>query len=441
MSGMQVPAFLANRTAGLVAPRAAAGIQGAQPPRISIAANKFTLIDAAGNERPYTALLRNPDGTPVRDQMGNVFRQPSQELEIVIVDANEHVSKVFYAGAYSPGSNDAPTCWSDNGVGPSVSASTPQNSVCATCPHNAWGSAISNVSQKQTKACSDSKKIAAIVVDDESGIAYQLRIPPASLKNFKAMIQVVTSSSIGPRNADPSDVVCKVTFDGQGILVFTAVRFIGETEFARIEALAQDQQKLDQLVGRGDTPRPAISGSPVVAQIAAPQQQFVQPAAVVASPPVQSPAPTAFAPQNQGAGAFAQPVAQPMQAPQQPANFGQFQAAQPQHYPGNAIGAPQAPLAAQEPAKRTRAPRQPKAAAPAQAAPVAPQQPFQPAQQNPPAQAFVPPSANAPAFAQPAAQPPAASPQAAGQSFGIVQGAPEPDAALMASINAALGKG
>lgn len=405
MSGMQVPAFLANRTAGLVAPRAAAGIQGAQPPRISIAANKFTLIDAAGHERPYTKLLRNPDGTPVRDQMGNVFRQPSDELEIVIVDANEHVSKVFYAGAYSPGSNDAPTCWSDNGVGPSVSASTPQNSVCSTCPHNAWGSAISNVSQKQTKACSDSKKIAAIVVDDESGIAYQLRIPPASLKNFKAMIQVVTSSSIGPRNADPSDVVCKVTFDGQGILVFTAVRFIGETEFARIEALAQDQQKLDQLVGRGDTPRPAISGSPVVAQIAAPQQQFVQPA-------------PAMPPQ----------VAITQFAPPQPTNAG-FMAPQP---------APQyaAQAAAQEPVKRTRAPRQPKAAAPAQEAPVAPQQPFQPAPQ-----AFVPPSANAPAFTQPVAQPPAAPPQAAGQSFGIVQGAPEPDAALMASINAALGKG
>lgn len=424
MSGMQVPAFLANRTAGLVAPRAAAGIQGAQPPRISIAANKFTLIDAAGHERPYTKLLRNPDGTPVRDQMGNVFRQPSDELEIVIIDANEHVSKVFYAGAYSPGSNDAPTCWSDNGVGPSVSASTPQNSVCSTCPHNAWGSAISNVSQKQTKACSDSKKIAAIVVDDESGLAYQLRIPPASLKNFKAMIQVVTSSSLGPRNADPSDVVCKVTFDGQGILVFTAVRFIGETEFARIEALAQDQQKLDQLVGRGDTPRPAIAGTPVVAQIAAPQQQFVQPTSP--QPYVQQPAPTTQFAQAQPSAGF-------MTAGPTPHFAGQ---AQPTFAPQPAPPQYAAQAAAQEPVKRTRAPRQPKAAAPAQEAPVAPQQPFQPAPQ-----AFVPPSANAPAFTQPVAQPPAAPPQAAGQSFGIVQGAPEPDAALMASINAALGKG
>ena len=41
-------------------------------------------------------------------------------LDVIIVNANKHLSKVFYAGAYTGEEVKAPDCFSDNGIGPSA---------------------------------------------------------------------------------------------------------------------------------------------------------------------------------------------------------------------------------------------------------------------------------------------------------------------------------
>src|SRR5690606_33451576 len=137
---MQAPTFLANRAGRGLTANATAGIGGAQPPRISIAANQFTLIDGAGNKRPHVVTMIDP-----RTQQPAQFL--SSALDVVFVGLNMNVSKTFYDTEYDPNGEDAPpACFSDNGVGPSTMASKPQSLRCANCPNNQWGSDVSKTS-------------------------------------------------------------------------------------------------------------------------------------------------------------------------------------------------------------------------------------------------------------------------------------------------------
>ena len=76
----------------------------AAPPYVSIAGNRFTLIDAAGNEMPV----------PTFDPAIGVY------LDACIIDSGDHISRTFYATKYDPSAAifNPPDCWSDNGVGP-----------------------------------------------------------------------------------------------------------------------------------------------------------------------------------------------------------------------------------------------------------------------------------------------------------------------------------
>ena len=129
-------------------------------------------------------------------------------LNVIIVDANPHMSKVFYATKFSPGADaKAPDCFSDNGVGPSTQATNPQHSNCAVCPHNAWGSKVNELGNK-TKACSDYKKIAVVLADDPERNVFELRIPAASLQDFNKIM-----SSIVRNNLPIPAIVFELSFD------------------------------------------------------------------------------------------------------------------------------------------------------------------------------------------------------------------------------------
>ena len=120
----------------------------------------------------------------------------SLTLDVVIVDANDYVSKVFYASSYNPGDEiKAPDCFSDNGTGPSSQATSPQSSLCATCPKNAWGSKI-NPNGAKSKACSDYKKLAVVLADDVARNVFELRIPAASLKPYMELMVKLDNNGI-----------------------------------------------------------------------------------------------------------------------------------------------------------------------------------------------------------------------------------------------------
>jgi hypothetical protein len=226
-----LPAYLQNRKSQRVAEGAAEGIGGALPPHISIRGNEFTLVDAAGNKAEV----------------------PDKYLDVCFVDRSEVVCKLYYENEYEPGANDPPTCWSANGVAPSVEASQPQSATCATCQWNVRGSDVSKLSGKAIKACRDEKWTAVIAVKYPAMI-FQFRVTPGSFKAWKGY-----TDKFKGQQTDLSDVVTRIAFEKQknGVLTFEAVSYIDQPLYEARERAAVEK-KTDILVGRNDRPIQAV---------------------------------------------------------------------------------------------------------------------------------------------------------------------------------------
>src|SRR5262245_61518744 len=80
------------------------GLGGMLPPRVSIDGNVFTLVDPSGSSLRVPSLPEGP------------------ALDVVFIDANPKVSKIYWGKSYQPNSVTPPQCFSDNGVAPSISA-------------------------------------------------------------------------------------------------------------------------------------------------------------------------------------------------------------------------------------------------------------------------------------------------------------------------------
>ena len=115
-------------------------------------------------------------------------------IPLVIVKASPSVSKIFYAKKYEEGDDQAPDCFSEDGLTPDPSAPDIQHHECATCPMAQWGAAISEYSGKKVKRCNDSRRLVvvpaaartpdadpAVLENEVYGGPMLLRVPPASL--------------------------------------------------------------------------------------------------------------------------------------------------------------------------------------------------------------------------------------------------------------------
>lgn len=305
MTELQLPAHLVNRQSRGVAAALAQNLSSGSPPYISIKGSRFTLVDAAGNQKPINQLT----------------------LDVVVAGINPHVSKIYYENAYDPNAADAlpPTCFSDNGVGPSAQAQKPQSPTCAACPNNVWGSDTSRMTGKATKACNDVQKLAVMLPDDPQRIVFLLRVPPASLKHLGKYAREVGAFSAGGRTVDVSDLVTRLSFDPNavGILNFSPIGFI-DADMA--EALDKVGEQAKLVVNAMDKPhsgelpaptRPSTQQLPPPPAAPAVQPTFTAPAApaqVVNEPPAETPAPA-----KRGRGrppkADPAPAAAPTQAP------------------------------------------------------------------------------------------------------------------------------
>jgi hypothetical protein len=210
------------------------------------------------------------------------------DVNVVIVDANPYVSKVFYAQKYNPKGEEiiAPDCFSDNGQGPSAQASKPQCTSCAACPKNAWGSKINELGNK-TKACTDYKKLAIVLADDIERNVYELRIPPASLQDLNKIMTKLANNRV------PIPAVCfNLSFDPNvefPKLQFKPIGYISDAQAAQVEKWLGSQEAKDA-VGMGDVVGIATSApaapAPVVTQ---PVQQKVDFLDTVAPEPQETP--------------------------------------------------------------------------------------------------------------------------------------------------------
>lgn len=196
----------------------ASGVVAGGYPVISYKGNRWHVVEG-GNR----TLITNEDG------------DPRSSIEVVILKSNPNLSKIYYEGGYEEGSTAKPTCYSNDGVGPTSDAAEPQANKCAVCPHNAWGSRITENGSKG-KSCADLRRIAVAPSGDLSK-PMLLRIPAASLKELSQYAEMLNR-----RKAPYSAVVTKIGFDPEVAyqkMKFRAVRWLDEAELETIQAAAK----------------------------------------------------------------------------------------------------------------------------------------------------------------------------------------------------------
>lgn len=253
---LQLPAYLKPANPKFLS-KMTAGLGGNTPPRVSIRNDRFTLMDANGQASGAIA--------------------PSLTLDVVVVGGNDHPSRIYYAGDYDPENTAAPDCFSDNGVGPSEQAASPQHEHCASCPQAVWGSGgISKMSGKKVPACSTVKKVAVVVMGDRSGTVYLLQIPPKSLKPWLGYMNHLGGQGIGP-----DQVITRLSIEDK-TLGFAEVDFIPENYVAPIEEIMAGD---DPDIVSGNRDKPILSGK----ALAAPVQRDVMQLDAPKPAPVEAP--------------------------------------------------------------------------------------------------------------------------------------------------------
>lgn len=235
-----LPAHLQNQNVPRLAERTIGNLGAAQPPYVSIKNNRFTLIDASGDQEPITTV----------DPKTGAFY-----LDCVIIDALERESKIYYGKAFDPNAETyaPPACWSDNGIAPSRQAGSPQSPTCAACPQAEWGSAVSKASGKGIPACGKYQKLALMTPGDD--VLFLLRVPPNSLKHLRDYL-----AKFKGQPYDTPDVLTRIMLDKDtiGTLHFQAMTWIDEAT-AKQRAVAYQSKATDILVGRGDQPREGVA--------------------------------------------------------------------------------------------------------------------------------------------------------------------------------------
>lgn len=203
----ELPAHIINTELARQANEAAAaGISTGFPARIKMSGKQFVLVDGNGDEKPIP--------------MGKLFKGPDDNLYLktVVLAAKPEIQKRWYATKFDPSKEgQAPDCFSNDGVKPDASIPTPQCDNCAQCPFNAFGSSVVDGKATGGKACSDNKILAVFVPPLVKGEAspgvHELKIAPASLKNWGLYVKALTNKGIPVGN------------------VFTLVRFVDEQTF------------------------------------------------------------------------------------------------------------------------------------------------------------------------------------------------------------------
>ena len=211
---------------------------------------------------------------------------PRNSIEVVIVKASGHVSKIWYKDGFVEGSSAAPDCYSTNGVTPDVGSKNKQHTACASCPMNQWGSRITPAG-KQGKACSDSKRLAVVPSDNIGneilGGPMLLRVPAASLRDLAGFGEKMQALgypyySIAARiSFDPAEAYPKFTFG--------AIRPLNDAEADQVLAL-RDSRQVQVILAEGSESVQAP------AQIAAAATVFEQPPAEAPKVIVPQPSPT-----------------------------------------------------------------------------------------------------------------------------------------------------
>jgi hypothetical protein len=247
----ELPAHLRGAAVSDFTDYADEGIGSALPPHISIRGNKFTLIDASGEEF-----------------------QPLDILDCVIVDRSNVACKMYYDKPWVPNADEPPVCWSTNGVAPSREAAVPQARTCGECDKNVRGSAVSKISGASIKACRDEYHM-ALLVPTIPDMLFRYVLTPGSFKNWQNYVGKFKNT-----NLRISMVVTRMSFVPKvnGEIEFKSISYADEPTYALVTK-ALTEKATDALVGRLDQPRIAALAAPATQQV-----QQLDPLAISTAP-------------------------------------------------------------------------------------------------------------------------------------------------------------
>ena len=262
-------AKLPTKFAGMFQLEKLGGVSGGYP-IISIKGKIFTRV--AGDDRE---IIKKPGED-----------DPASSIEVVILKQNPHLSKVYYTGNYTEGSDEKPLCYSNNGLTPEADAQQPQAKNCSTCARNVWGSRITENGGKG-KECSDSRRIAVAplgLLNDPMLI----RIPAASLKAIDQY-----GDSLVKRQVPYQLVVTRIGFDytvAHPALTFKALGMVDESSANEVvETL--NGSLVDRIIGLLPSEH-AVAATPSAPVENIPTEPVVAPVAAKPKPaPVVEPTP------------------------------------------------------------------------------------------------------------------------------------------------------
>lgn len=183
--------------------------------------------------------------------------EPASSIEVVVLKTHPGVAKTFYVKGFTEDSIEKPDCYSNDGIAPAADAQNPQAKKCALCPHNAWGSKITEEGKK-AKACADVKRL-AVASAGQVNDPMLIRVPAASLKAWDQFIDVLKK-----RGVPPPAVVTKIGFDhnvAYPSLTFKPIGFVPAELIGEIsETIASDI--VSSIIGGEPTPPEATDDEP-----------------------------------------------------------------------------------------------------------------------------------------------------------------------------------
>lgn len=165
---------------------------------------------------------------------------PATSIEVVIIKANKHVSKVFYLKGYDKDTSDKqrPDCYSNDGIRPPDDVPAKQSETCATCPHNQFNTGRNSQGElTKGKACNDTVRL-AIAPAGQVNDPMLLRVPPASIRGLGEYGQ-----QLAKRGAQYTAVVTKIAFDKDAEspkLTFKPVGFLDEATFRQVQEMREE---------------------------------------------------------------------------------------------------------------------------------------------------------------------------------------------------------
>ena len=190
-------------------------------PVISIKGKVFAIV--RDGERTVLPNPKDPDS-------------PATSIDVVLLKANKGTSKVFYLKGYDKDNSEGqkPDCYSSDGIEPAADAQNKQAKKCATCPHNQWGSRITEKGASKGKACADTVRM-AVAAAGQVNEPMLLRVPPASIKGLGEYGQMLAKRGVGYNM-----VVTKVAFDMEAEspkLTFKPVGFLDDAAFGEVQEI------------------------------------------------------------------------------------------------------------------------------------------------------------------------------------------------------------